>query len=48
MIGAAGIGIAVANARDEVKAASDYVTEKGDGEGFVEAVTRYLPYFLER
>jgi hypothetical protein len=48
MIEAAGIGVAVANARGEVKAASDYVTEKGDGEGFVEAVTRYLPYFLER
>jgi phosphoglycolate phosphatase (TIGR01487 family) len=48
MIEAAGIGVAVANARDEVKAASDYVTEKGDGEGFAEAVKRYLPYFLER
>jgi phosphoglycolate phosphatase (TIGR01487 family) len=48
MIEAAGVGVAVANARGEVKAASDYVTEKGDGEGFVEAVTRYLPYFLER
>jgi phosphoglycolate phosphatase (TIGR01487 family) len=48
MIEAAGIGVAVANARDAVKAASDYVTEKGDGDGFVEAVMRYLPYFLER
>jgi phosphoglycolate phosphatase (TIGR01487 family) len=48
MIEAAGIGVAVANARDAVKAASDYITEKGDGDGFVEAVTRYLPYFLER
>jgi phosphoglycolate phosphatase (TIGR01487 family) len=48
MIEAAGMGVAVANARDEVRAASDYVTEKGDGEGFVGAVTRYLPYFLER
>ncbi|HMA04439.1 MAG TPA: phosphoglycolate phosphatase [Methanomicrobiales archaeon] len=48
MIEAAGIGVAVANARDEVKAASDYVTEKGDGEGFAEAVKRYQPYFLER
>jgi phosphoglycolate phosphatase (TIGR01487 family) len=48
MIEAAGIGVAVANARDGVRAASDYVTEKGDGDGFVEAMTRYLPYFLER
>jgi phosphoglycolate phosphatase (TIGR01487 family) len=48
MLRIAGIGVAVANARDEVKAASSYVTEKGDGDGFVEAVTRYLPYFLER
>jgi phosphoglycolate phosphatase (TIGR01487 family) len=48
MIEAAGIGVAVANAGDAVKAASDYITEKGDGDGFVEAVTRYLPYFLER
>ena len=48
MIEAAGIGVAVGNAREEVKAASDYVAEKGDGEGFAEAVKRYLPYFLER
>jgi hypothetical protein len=48
MIQAAGVGVAVANARDAVKAAADYVTEKRDGDGFVEAVTRYLPYFLER
>ena len=48
MIEAAGVGVAVANARDAVKAAADYVTEKRDGDGFVEAVTRYLPYFLER
>jgi hypothetical protein len=48
MIEAAGVGVAVANARDAVKAAADYVTEKGDGDGFVEAVVRYLPYFLER
>lgn len=48
MLEVAGIGVAVANARDAVKAASDYVTEKGDGDGFVEAVTRYVPYFLER
>ncbi len=48
MIQAAGIGVAVANARDAVKAAAGYVAEKRDGDGFVEAVRRYLPYFLER
>jgi phosphoglycolate phosphatase len=48
MIEAAWIGVAVANARDVVKAASDYVAEKGDGDGFVEAVERYSSYFLER
>ena len=48
MIQAAGVGVAVANARDPVKAAAGYVTENRDGDGFVEAVTRYLPYFLER
>jgi phosphoglycolate phosphatase (TIGR01487 family) len=48
MIQAAGVGVAVANAGDAVRAASDYVTEKGDGDGFVEAVMKYLPYFLER
>ncbi|MDD1668086.1 MAG: phosphoglycolate phosphatase [Methanomicrobiales archaeon] len=48
MIEAAGIGVAVANAGEAVKAAADYVTEKGDGDGFAEAVARYRPYFLER
>jgi phosphoglycolate phosphatase (TIGR01487 family) len=48
MIQAAGVGVAVGNASDALRAAADYVTEKGDGDGFVEAVTRYLPYFLER
>lgn len=48
LIEAAGVGVAVANARDALKAAAGYVAEKGDGDGFVEAVTRYLPYFLER
>jgi len=48
MLEAAGVGVAVANARDEVKAAADYIAEKGNGDGFVEGVMRYLPYFLER
>jgi phosphoglycolate phosphatase len=48
MLGAAGIAITVKNARGGVKAVADYVSEKGDGDGFVEAVMRYRPYFLER
>jgi len=48
MIETAGVGVAVANAREALKAAADYVTEKGDGDGLVEAMARYRPYFLER
>lgn len=48
LLGAAGIGVTVGNAGDKVKAVADYVSEKGDGDGFVEAVMRYRPYFLER
>jgi phosphoglycolate phosphatase (TIGR01487 family) len=48
MIAAAGIGVTVGNAGERVRAASAYVAEKGDGDGFVEAVMRYRTYFLER
>jgi phosphoglycolate phosphatase (TIGR01487 family) len=48
MLEAAGIGVTVGNAGEKVKAVSDYVSEKGDGDGFVEAVMRYRPYFFER
>ena len=48
MLEAAGIGVTVKNAGERVKAVSGYVSEKGDGDGFVEAVMRYRPYFLER
>ena len=48
MIRAAGTGVTVQNAGDAVKAAARYVSEKRDGEGFVDAVARYRPYFLER
>jgi len=47
MIEAAGVGVAVKNAREEVKAAADYVAEKEDGDGFAGAVARYIPYFLD-
>ncbi len=44
----AGIGIAVSNAPPAAAAAANYITEKKYGDGFVEAVDRYMPYFLER
>lgn len=44
----AGIGVAVGNAPDKLAAAAAFKTEKEYGEGFVEALARYMPYFLER
>ncbi|NYT06712.1 MAG: phosphoglycolate phosphatase [Methanomicrobiales archaeon] len=44
----AGIGVAVGNAPDTLAAAATWVSEKKYGEGFVEALERYMPYFLER
>jgi phosphoglycolate phosphatase (TIGR01487 family) len=46
MIRTAGVGVAVANAHPDVKAVAQYATEKEYGEGVVEAVKKYLPYFL--
>jgi phosphoglycolate phosphatase (TIGR01487 family) len=48
MIRMAGIGATVANGHPSVRAAADMVAEKEYGDGFIEAVRRYLPYFLER
>lgn len=44
----AGIGIAVRNAPPAAAAAATYISEKKFGEGFLEAIDRYMPYFLER
>jgi phosphoglycolate phosphatase (TIGR01487 family) len=44
----AGIGIAVQNAHPSAAAAATYISEKKFGDGFVEAIDRYMPYFLER
>jgi phosphoglycolate phosphatase (TIGR01487 family) len=44
----AGIGIAVRNAPPAAAAAAAYLSEKKYGDGFVEAIDRYMPYFLER
>jgi phosphoglycolate phosphatase len=48
MIQVAGIGATVANGHTSVREAADMVAEKRYGDGFIEAVRRYLPYFLER
>jgi phosphoglycolate phosphatase (TIGR01487 family) len=44
----AGIGAAVGNAPRELASAAAFVSEKRYGAGFVEALDRYIPYFLER
>jgi phosphoglycolate phosphatase (TIGR01487 family) len=44
----AGIGAAVGNAPSDLASAADYVSTKKYGEGFLEALDRYMPYFLER
>lgn len=44
----AGIGVAVRNAPEPLAAAATWVSEKKYGEGFLEALDRYMPYFLER
>ncbi|QYZ78525.1 phosphoglycolate phosphatase [Methanofollis formosanus] len=48
MIRRAGVGAAVGNAVPGPMAAAEYVAEKKYGEGFVEIVRKYRPYFLER
>jgi len=44
----AGIGVAVRNAPEKLAAAATWVSGKTYGEGFIEALERYMPYFLER
>jgi phosphoglycolate phosphatase (TIGR01487 family) len=48
MLRNAGIGVAVANAHPDTKAAAAFVTEKEYGDGFVEAVEKYFSYFRPR
>ena len=48
MIRVAGVGATMANGHPSVRAAADMVAEKRYGDGFIETVRRYLPYFLER
>jgi hypothetical protein len=48
MLKTAGIGITVANAHPDTKAVAQYVAGKEYGDGFVEAIEKYYPYFLAR
>lgn len=42
MIAYAGIGVAMANARDEVKAVADYVTKSNDEDGLVDVIDKFI------
>ncbi|KAF5037119.1 Sugar phosphatase YidA [anaerobic digester metagenome] len=48
MLEAAGIGVAVRNATAPTRAAADWVSPGAYGDGFVEAVKKYYPYFFSR
>ena len=48
MLKTAGIGLTVANAHPDTKAASQYIAGKEYGDGFVEAVKKYSSYFRAR
>ena len=45
MLQTAGIGVTVANAHPDTKAAAQYVTKNEYGNGFVEAIKKYYSYF---
>ena len=42
MIEAAGLGIAMGNASDDVKAAADYITASVDDDGFAAALRKFV------
>ncbi len=48
MLRMAGIGVTVANAHPDTKAAAEFIAEKEYGDGFVEAISRYFSYFRAR
>ena len=48
MLRMAGVGVTVANAHPDTKAAAEFIAEKEYGDGFVEAVSRYFSYFRAR
>lgn len=43
MIRAAGFGVAMGNALEEVKACADYVTDTNDNDGVAQAIERFVP-----
>lgn len=45
MLTTAGIGATVANGHKDIRAAAQYVAEKGYGDGFVEVIEKYESYF---
>jgi phosphoglycolate phosphatase (TIGR01487 family) len=48
MLRTAGVAVTLANGHPELKSVAQYVTGKEYGEGFVEAVEKYFPYFRAR
>jgi hypothetical protein len=48
MLKTAGIGVTLANGHPDLKAVAHHVTGKEYGEGFVEAIEKYFPYFRAR
>ena len=48
MLKTAGIGVTVANAHPDTKAAAQFIAEKEYGDGFVEAIEKYFSYFRAR
>lgn len=42
MVAYAGIGVAMANAREEVKAVADYITKSNDEDGLVEVIDKFI------
>jgi phosphoglycolate phosphatase len=48
MLKTAGIGVTVASAHPDTKAAAEYVAEKEYGDGFVEGIKKYSSYFRAR
>lgn len=48
MLKTAGVAVTLANGHPELKGVAQYVTGKEYGEGFVEAIEKYFPYFRAR
>ena len=42
MVAYAGIGVAMANAREEVKAVADYITRSNDEDGLVDVIDKFI------